>query len=170
MLIRRELPGDPDAIRAVHTAAFHQPDKPPAEAKLVDDLRAIPADWIPALSLVAVVDGDVVGHVCCTRGRIEDQPALGLGPLGVRPDHQSRGVGQALVHAVLGAADAMNESIVVLWGHPTYYPRFGFRPATGLGIHPATGAGSEAFMARTLTTYDPGIRGTFHYSAAFDGL
>lgn len=170
MLIRRELPDDPGAIHAVHAAAFHNPDKPPLEAKLVDDLRAIPGDWIPALSVVAVSDGEIVGHVCCTQARIDDHPALGLGPLGVRPDHQNRGVGRALVHAVLGAADALDESIVVLWGHPTYYPRFGFRPATGLGIHPATGPGSEAFQARTLTAYDPQIRGTFHYSAAFDGL
>jgi putative acetyltransferase len=54
--------------------------------------------------------------------------------------------------------------------HPTYYPRFGFRPATDLGIHPVTGSGSEAFQARPLTTYRPEIHGTFHYSAAFDGL
>lgn len=170
MLIRRELPGDPGAIRAVHAAAFHQPDKPPVEAKLVDDLRAIPGDWIPALSVVAVIGDDVVGHVCCTRARIDNHPALGLGPLGVLPDQQNRGVGRALVHAVLGAADALDETIVVLWGHPTYYPHFGFRPATELGIHPATGPGSEAFQARLLTAYGPQIRGTFHYSAAFDGL
>lgn len=170
MLIRRELPGDPDAIRAVHTAAFHKADRPVVEAQLVDDLRAIPGDWIPALSVVAVVGDEVVGHVCCTRAHIDGHPALGLGPLGVRPDHQNRGVGHALVHAVLGAADALDESIVVLWGHPTYYPRFGFRPATDLGVHPATGPGTEAFQARTLTAYRPGIRGTFHYSTAFAGL
>jgi putative acetyltransferase len=95
---------------------------------------------------------------------------LGLGPLGVAPEHQRGGIGQALVHAVLGAADALDEAIVVLWGHPTYYPRFGFRPASEYGINPAGGTGSEAFQARTLTAYRPEIRGAFRYSAAFDNL
>ena len=115
MLIRLETTADIDAIRAVHTAAFAQPEtadqsrvEPPAEAGLVDQLRACD-DWIPALSLVALDPaGDVVGHVVCTRGRIAGSPvALGLGPLGVLPAWQRRGVGSALMHAVLGAADAL---------------------------------------------------------------
>ncbi|HEX3811850.1 MAG TPA: N-acetyltransferase [Mycobacteriales bacterium] len=171
MLIRREQPGDPDAIHAVHAAAFAKDGKPGlVEARLVDDLRALKPAWIPALSLVAIIDDTIVGHVCCTRSTVEEYPALGLGPLGVAPGHQRGGVGQALVHAVLGAADALGETVVVLWGIPTYYPRFGFRPAADYGIHPAGGTGNEAFQARTLTAYRPEIQGAFRYSAAFGNL
>jgi putative acetyltransferase len=171
MLIRRELPGEGPAIHAVHSAAFARPDgaDPVMEADLVDALRDS-ADWLPALSWVAVAGDTVAGHVCCTLAHLRDEadyPVLGLGPLGVRPDHQRRGVGRALVHAVLGAADALDESVVVLWGHTTYYPYFGFRPASTYGIVPAKGTGSEAFQARTLTAYRPDMRGTFHYAAAF---
>jgi putative acetyltransferase len=167
------LPGDGPAIHAVHSAAFARPDvadgDPVMEADLVDALRAGP-DWLPALSWVAMVGDTVAGHVCCTRATVRgdvDYPALGLGPLGVAPPQQRRGIGRALVHAVLGAADALDESVVVLWGHPTYYPYFGFRPASSYQIRPATRTASEAFQARTLTAYRPHMRGVFHYAAAF---
>lgn len=174
MLIRRELPGDGPAIHAVHSAAFAKPDAatgdPVMEADLVDALRAGP-DWLPALSWVALVDDTVAGHVCCTRATVradeEQWPALGLGPLGVRPEYQGRGIGRALIHAVLGAADATDESLIVLWGHPTYYPYFDFRPASSYRIAPEKRTASAAFQARTLTAYRPEMRGTFYYAAAF---
>ncbi len=173
MLIRRELPGEGPAIHAAHSVAFARPDAtdqdPVGEADLVDALRDSDA-WLPALSWVALVDDTVAGHVCCTRATLRadrEYPVLGLGPLGVRPEYQRRGIGRALVHAVLGAADATDESVVVLWGHPTYYPYFGFRPASEYGIAPAKGTGSEAFQARTLTAYRPDMQGAFHYAPAF---
>src|SRR5262245_46253050 len=107
MIIQRETPEHIDAIRAVTEAAFAHmgtPGEPTVEARLVDELRASDA-WLPALSLVALDAGVVVGHVVCTRARIDGTPALGLGPLSVRPDRQRQGVGSALMHAVLGAAD-----------------------------------------------------------------
>src|SRR5689334_13078120 len=106
VLIRRELPSDVDAIRAVHLEAFAKPPGPddppeppadPVEARLVDDLRADAAAWLPELSLVAERDGEIAGHVVCTRGRIGRFGVLGLGPLGVRPEHQRSGVGTALM-------------------------------------------------------------------------
>ena len=74
----------------------------PPEARLIDELRAGPA-WLPALSLVAVTPaGEVIGHVLGTRGHVGQDPVVALGPLAVRPDQQRRGVGSALMHAVLG--------------------------------------------------------------------
>lgn len=138
------------------------------EAPLVDWLRASPA-WIPGLSLVALgPDGDVVGHVVCTRGSVGPAPVLALGPLSVRPDRQRRGVGQALMHAVLGAGDALGEPLVALLGSTAYYPRFGFRPASEYGITPKHPEWAEHFQVRTLTGYDPAVRGEFAYPEPFD--
>ncbi|MDH2425508.1 N-acetyltransferase [Sphaerisporangium sp. TRM90804] len=173
MLIRRESPADISSIHEVHTAAFGKPGTPgdpPAEAGLVDALRACDA-WLPALSLVATTpDGAVAGHVVCTRATAGSTPVLGLGPLGVLPAHQGRGVGHALMHAVLGAADALDEPLVILLGHRDYYPRFGFRPAEDYGITPPVPEWGPSFMARPLTSYTPTIRGAFAYAAPFDDL
>ncbi|GAA0933206.1 N-acetyltransferase [Pseudonocardia zijingensis] len=173
MLVRRELPGDARAVAAVHADAFAPmyPGATPVEPGLVDALRADEA-WLPPLSLVAEVDGEVVGHVCVTRATLgpDALPALGLGPLGVRERLEGRGVGSALVHAVLGAADALDEGVVVLLGHPDYYPRFGFRPAAELDIHPEVAEWAPHFQARPLTAYHERLRGTFRYAAPFGEL
>ncbi|WP_128379756.1 GNAT family N-acetyltransferase [Streptomyces cavernae] len=171
MLIRRESPTDVADVRAVIAAAFAKPDTPdPVEAVLLDALRVCDG-WLPELSLVAVDEKDeVVGHVVCTRGRIDEVPALGLGPIGVRPDRQGNGVGQALVHSVLGAADALGEPFVALLGSPAFYGRFGFRTSTEFGIHPPDASWGEHFQVRTLTAYDPAVRGTFAYAEPFDDV
>jgi putative acetyltransferase len=165
VLIRRELPSDTEAVFAVHLGAFDTP----LEANLVTALRNDPG-WLPALSLVAVADKEIVGHVVCTRAGIGGRPALGLGPLGVVPARQKTGVGTALVHAVLGAADALGEPVVVLLGHTDYYPRFGFAPAAEFGIRPPDPEWGEHFQARPLTTFTPDVRGEFSYAAPFGDL
>jgi putative acetyltransferase len=167
MLIRREYPDDVDAIRTVTTRAFDgMPYSSGSEAPLVDALRS-DRGWIRALSLVAEVDGTVVGHVVCTRATISGRPALGLGPLSVDPTWQRRGVGSALMHAVLGAADALGEPVVVLLGNPAYYHRFGFKPASEYGIDPPVPQWASSFQARALTTYRADLRGSFAYAAPF---
>lgn len=170
VILRREVPDDQAAVFAVHTAAFASPDGGEVvEAKLVDTLRE-DGDAIPALTLVAVIDESVVGHVVCSRASIDSRPSVGLGPLGVLPAFQRRGVGHALMHAVLGAADALEEPAVVLLGDPGYYRRFGFVPAPPLGILPADPAWTEYFQVRPLSAWDGSPRGTFHYAPAFDNL
>lgn len=165
VLIRREVPDDISAIDVVHRAAFDGE----VEAKLVRALRA-DAGWLPALSMVAVDGDEVVGHVVCTRATIDGSPALGLGPLGVLPARKRSGVGSALMHAVLGAADALDETVVVLLGHTDYYPRFGFRPATEFGIVPPVAEWGAHFQARPLAAFRPSMRGQFTYAAPFQDL
>ena len=168
MLIRREAETDVEAIRRITAAAFARPGYGPTEAALVDELRASGA-WIPALSLVATgPGGEVTGHVLCTRGHVGDMPVLALGPLTVRPDRQRAGVGSALMHAVLGAGDALGELLVALLGDPGYYGRFGFRLASEYRIAPPVAGWQPHFQVRVLTAYRPSVRGTFRYAEPFD--
>jgi putative acetyltransferase len=163
MLIRRETPADLVPIRALTDRAF-APSL--IEGRLVDELRPDPG-WIPSLSLVAELDGVVVGHVVCSRATVAGAPVLGLGPLSVDPPHQRRGVGSALMHAVLGAADALDEPLVVLLGDPRYYHRFGFVLADQFGIEPPVAGWEPHFQARPLATYPPSLRGPFRYADPF---
>jgi putative acetyltransferase len=170
MIVRREGPDDHSSVAAVHSAAFGaRPGERSTEARLVEDLRADGAA-VPELSLVAVDGEDVVGHVMCSRGSLDGTPLLGLGPLGVLPSHQRRGVGQALMHGVLAAADALGEPAVVLLGDPGYYCRFGFVPSAPLGVLPPQPGWAKHFQVRRLSSWDDATRGTFRFAAAFDGL
>ncbi len=142
MILRRDLPADEAAVLAVHRAAFARPPSGAngpaevAEARLVQELHN-DGSVIPGLSLAATAGDEIVGHVVCSRGSIDGRPAAGLGPLGVLPGYQRRGVGLALMHGVLAAADALDEPAILLLGNPGYYRRFGFLPAESLG-RPAT--------------------------------
>ena len=177
MIIRREHPLDHDAVRALHLAAFtrdpvsgvERSSEDVVEARLVDALRE-DAGFLPRLSLVAVVDDVVTGHVIATRGWLEPfgAPVLGLGPLGVLPDAQGRGVGTALVHSVLAVAEAAGETLVALLGEPAYYGRFGFRPAGELGVLAPDPRWGRHFQARWLAGPRPG--GTFRYADPFQRL
>jgi putative acetyltransferase len=177
MIVRREGPADVDAVRTLHRAAFARDPVTGAarapedvvEPRLVDELRA-DAGFLPHLSLVAVEDGAIVGAVIATRGRLDPggAPALGLGPLGVLPAAQGRGVGTVLVHSVLAVAEAAGESLVALLGEPAYYGRFGFTAAAGLGVAAPDPAWGGYFQARWLD--GPGAGGTFRYAEPFQRL
>ena len=134
MIIRRETLEDRAAADAVTTAAFGRPtvDEEPVETRLLRALRD-DAGWISTLSMVAARDDEIIGYVVCTRGRIGVLDALGLGPISVLPSRQRQGVGEALMHAVIGAADAAGEPLIALLGDPRFYTRFGFVPASDLG-------------------------------------
>lgn len=169
MLIRRETSDDLAAVHAVTAAAFAKAGaEVPVEATLVAELRESGA-WLPSLSLVATDDdGAVIGHVLCTRGHVDQDPVAALGPLSVAPEHQRGGIGLALVHSVLGAADALGEPLVALLGSPAYYGRFGFRASTDYRITPPDTAWGPYFQVRPLAGYTPSISGAFRYAEPFD--
>jgi putative acetyltransferase len=166
LVVRRERPDDARAVAAVHRAAFATGDGEPAEVALVAALRA-DAAWLPHLSLVAVADGAPVAHVVATRATVDGSPALGVGPLGVLPAAQGRGVGTALMYALLGAVQARDETLVALLGAPGYYGRFGFGPATAIGVIAPDPAWGGHFQALPLDPAFP--RGVFTYAAPFTG-
>jgi putative acetyltransferase len=160
MMIRAETPADWEAVRAVNEAAFGQPD----EATLVDTLRPV-----AIASLVAEVDGDVVGHILFTPATIGAVSAAALGPVAVQPAWQGRGIGSRLILEGLAACRHAGYGIVGLLGHPDYYPRFGFQPASRFGIRCKWDVPDEAFMALALRPGAlDGVSGLFEYLPAFD--
>lgn len=166
--IRRETEGDAPLIHALHDAAFSTVAYASGtEAAIVDALRE-GEDWVPQLSLVAEVDGKPAGHVVCSYGRLGETRMLGLGPIGVDPALHGKGIGSALMHAVIGAADAMDEPAIILLGSPDYYGRFGFEPASNCGIEPQDAGWASAFQVRRLANWSDDLRGTYVYSPGFD--
>jgi putative acetyltransferase len=128
---REEIEGDAPAIRRVQEQAFEEED----EARVVDMLRASSS---VVLSLVAATAGRVVGHVLFSPVTIESSPAdsrwVALGPIGVLPDHQGKGIGSCLVREGLDICRSRGCDGVVLLGDPAYYGRFGFVPASDYGL------------------------------------
>jgi putative acetyltransferase len=146
MTIRDEQTADAAAIRSVHCAAFPTD----AEARLVDRLRA---NGHARISLVAEVDGVVVGHVLFSPvsivGNFADGAGLGLAPVAVLPSHQRMEIGSSLIREGLAACRHVGYRFIVLIGHPAYYPRFGFQKASLAGLRNEYGA-DEAFMVLEL--------------------
>ena len=168
LVIGPETLDDAKAIHEIVAAAFGRE----SEARLVELLRADEDAYIPKLALVAEAEGVLLGHVMLTHATVkgkEEWQVLALGPLAVLPDQQRKGVGAALTQAALDSADQLGYPLVVLLGHPTYYPRFGFESARSHGIQPPVEAyPDEAFMVKTLSAYDERIKGTFAFAPAFD--
>lgn len=162
-MIRSERPGDAEAIAAVTRAAFGRE----LEARIVAAIRASDR-FVPELSLVADDHGIVVGHVILSYVDLGGRRILALGPISVAPERQRRGTGSALMREAIGRADERGEPVIVLLGHPWYYPRFGFRRASELGLEaPGEDIPDEAWMALPLSAYDPSLRGRVVLSAAF---
>lgn len=167
MMIRRERPDDEANVRKVQIAAFRvDADNEPLEARLLDALRRDDA-WLPRFSIVAELEGTVIGHCVCTRGFVGEWPALGLGPIAVHPDGQRDGVGLALMHATIGAAEATDEPLIALLGSPDYYGRFGFVASHVHAIAPPEPAWGDYFQVLPLTAYWPAINGPFAYASPF---
>jgi len=167
MRIRSEEPEDVEGIVDVNLAAFPTA----AEAHLINALRH---EATPFVSIVAEEDGVVLGHISFSPTTLECSDTLrimGLGPLAVMPARQRQGIGSALVRAGLDACRQLGAGAVVVVGHPGYYPRFGFLPASRFGLKCLYDVPDEVFMAVEL---EPGAlqhkTGTVAYHAAFDAV
>jgi putative acetyltransferase len=161
--IRPENTEDYAAIREVTLLAFGQEK----EAQLVEDLRRL-SDFIPELSLVAVQGEQVVGHILFSPMVIETEkgavPALSLAPLSVRPECQNQGVGSQLVREGLKRCRSLGHEVVVVVGHPDYYPRFGFSSARAKRLEATFEVPDEAFLVLELAPGAlAGIAGVIKY-------
>jgi putative acetyltransferase len=144
--VRPEQAQDVEAVRRVNEQAFETP----AEARLVDLLRA---RGKLVASLVAQAGDQVVGHIAFSPVGIASNPELrgvGLGPMAVLPAMQKQGIGTALVHAGLDSCRDIGYDYAVVVGHPEYYPRFGFVPASRFGIRCTWKLPEGVFMALEL--------------------
>jgi putative acetyltransferase len=165
--VRPERAEDYDAVRRVHRGAFG-PDA--AEADLVEALRAS-GEHVADLCLVALAGDEVVGHLCFSRARLgSGDDVLALAPLAVLPDWQRRGVGSRLIEEGLRRAAETDLPLVVVLGHPEYYPRFGFERAETYGVTAPWDVPADAWMVLRLPAYRPDARGPVTYPAAFDAV
>jgi putative acetyltransferase len=163
--IRPESEQDQSTIHQINAEAFETE----VEANLVDALRDSGATLI---SLVAERDNVVVGHILfspMTDAAGDSIPVAGLAPMAVAPEYQQQGIGSALVRSGLEHCRAAGYKAVIVLGHPRYYPRFGFVPASHFNIRSQYDAPDEAFMALEL---EPGalgeIGGVVKYHPLFD--
>ncbi len=167
MLIRVEEENDRAAVHAANASAFETP----AEANLVDALRE---QAMPVVSLVAEDNGAVVGHIMFSPVSLSGYPGLkvmGLAPMAVAPKHQRKGIGSALVRAGLEECKQQGFVAVVVLGHPEYYPRFGFSPASSFGIDCEYEVPAEVFMAIELQAGGLSEKaGRVKYNAAFGNV
>ena len=164
MNIRDERPGDAVTIRAVNLAAFETS----VEADLVDALRD---QANPIVSLVAEDARSIVGHILFSPVRLLESPGLvlmGLGPMAVVPARHGQGIGSRLVREGLEQCRRAGAAGVVVVGHATYYPRFGFVPGSRFGLACEYDVPDDVFLACELRDGAlSGVRGTVRYHPAF---
>lgn len=129
VIVRAEAPEDVKAIDVVNLSAFQGE----AEARLVSAIRKS-ADFIPDLSLVAELNGRIVGHLLLSKVKLQStadsRPVLALGPMSVVPSQSHRGIGSILIQAAISRARDMRYTAIVVAGQPEYYERFDFKPAS----------------------------------------
>jgi putative acetyltransferase len=167
MRVRSEGPADAKAVRAVNESAFGST----LEADIVEAMRK---HEVYTISLVADLDGSVLGHILFSPVRLSGHMELhlmGLGPMSVLPNHQRNGIGSALVREGLDRCKDMGSDAVVVLGHAEYYPRFGFVPASRYGIRCEYDVPDEVFMLLELRPRSlGGATGKVTYNEAFGSV
>ncbi len=172
VIIRQEHVSDHASVREVNRLSFNQEN----EAKLVESLRNNGLVFIPELSLVAEVNGKIVGYILFTRIEIVETDvgatiALALAPVAVVPSFQGQGIGGQLIETGLEKASSLGFGSVVVLGHENYYPRFRFVPASKWKIKCPYDVPDEVFMAKELVAGAlENVSGTVKYPEEFDAV
>jgi putative acetyltransferase len=166
IVIRQEQPEDIAVIHQINEQAFGQR----AEANLVDALRR---NGKITLSLVADDNGRVVGHILFSSVVIDAEEkqlrGVGLAPMAVSPERQNEGIGSRLVERGLQMLREAGHPFIVVLGHPDFYPRFGFIPASRFNVKSEYDVRDEVFMAMELQVGAlQGIAGTAKYQLKFN--
>jgi putative acetyltransferase len=166
IVIRSETDADVSAISEVTVAAFETLEiSNHTEQFIIEALRAAKA---LAVSLVAEMDGSVIGHIAFSPVTISDgtRDWYGLGPVSVLPAYQRQGIGKALIQEGLSRLEDMNAQGCCLVEHPDYYRKFGFKNISGL-VH--EGVPQEVFFALSFDGRYPQGTVTFHEGFKADG-
>jgi len=171
--LRLETPDDHYAVEMLTRDAFWGMDYPECdEHYLVHLLRNTPA-FIPELNYVAELDGKIAGHIIYSKSRVIDadkteHEILTFGPISVLPEYQKLGIGSKLIRYTIEKARELGYRGIIIYGHPEYYPRFGFQNAKVFDITTPEGGNFDYFMACPL--YDgafDGISGALHIDEAY---
>ena len=167
--VRAEVAGDFNAIDVVNLSAFQGE----AEAQLVGELRKSPL-FIPDLSLVAELNGRIVGHVVLSKVKLKssggETEILALGPMSVVPSQSHRGIGSELIDAAVARAKPLCYTAIVVAGHPEYYERFGFKPASEWGVSCNLSIPGDALTAMELVDGSLASGGEVQYPDIFRAL
>lgn len=167
LVIRAEQQTDYEKIRHVVTEAFKTAEHSDGnEQNLVETLRKSQS-FIPELSLVAVKDDELVGHILFTKAFVNKTEVLALAPLSVLPAYQNQGIGLSLIRRGHEIAKSSGYKFSVVLGHARYYPKAGYVPASRYGIKAPFEAADENFMAICLNDTDCRLNGIIRYDAAF---
>lgn len=176
IVLRLERPEDHHAVEELTREAFWKCIRGFCDEHLLAHRLRKCQVFVPELDYVAEVDGRIVGNIMYTKARIVEpsgkaHEVLTFGPLSVLPEYQNRGIGKALMLRTFDEARKLGYRAIVIFGHPDYYPRMGFRRAAEFGITTADGSSFDAFMA--LPLYEGAldeIRGRFFIDPVFESL
>ena len=171
VIIRQENPADyPIVFDLIKESFKNEEHTDHQEQFLVERLRSSD-DFVPELSLVAEIDGKVVGYILLTKVKIIGKEVVGslaMAPVAVLPEYQNQGIGGKLIVAAHNKAKEFGFESVIVLGHEGYYPKFGYKPAESFGIRPPFDVPSENFMAIELVEEAlEGVEGVVKYAEEF---
>ena len=175
IIIRLEEEKDYRRVEEVTKLAFSEPDRIargqigcPYEHWMVHELRK--RDGILELSFVAELEGEIVGHIICSKAEVRTAestlPVLNIGPISVLPEYQRKGVGRELIQIMIAQTTKLGYGAILFFGRPEYYPQFGFKDALVFGVTDSEGYNYPSFMGMELLPgYLEKVRGGRFYES-----
>ncbi|MBD2843558.1 N-acetyltransferase [Paenibacillus sp. IB182496] len=169
IIIRTENENDFSQVYDVNVIAFGDRED---EAKLVERIRDT-ENFIPQLSIIAEDKGTIVGHVLLSKAEVvegdKQHEVIVLAPIAVRPNYQKQGIGKQLINEGIKRCSELGFYVVLLIGHPEYYPKFGFKPARKFNLELTQfKVPNEVFMVNELKEHElMKIKGELRYPKAF---